>query len=59
MFTFIIELTLCAPGYTGGLVPELRLGLVRLSWCRGSLIDRLRRWQSALVEAVRGVGGNP
>jgi hypothetical protein len=56
MYTVICEIGLFLPGYTGGLVPELRLGLVRVIWCRGSMIERLRSYQSALMDAVRGVG---
>lgn len=59
MFTVIVEVSLCAPGWSGGLVPELRLGVLRLSWCRGSLIARVREWRDALTEKVRGIGGNP
>lgn len=49
MATLILELGWCGFGYAGGLVPEVRLGLLRVTWCRGSLMERVRRWNLALI----------
>lgn len=38
-------------GYAAGLVPELRLGVVRFWWCQGSVMDHVKRLKSSLVEA--------
>ena len=46
-------------GWCGGLIPELRLGIVRLSVCRGWMTDAYRKSRDALASAVRGIGGNP
>lgn len=43
----------CGFGASRGLVPELRLGIVRLACCRGSIVDRVRCWGKALDEAQR------
>ena len=50
-FTMMAELGWCGFGRSGGLVPELRLGLVRLAFCRGSLLERMRGWHEALRAA--------
>lgn len=38
----------CGFGFSGGLFPELRLGLVRVFAWRGSLIEHMRVWRHAL-----------
>ena len=56
MFTLILEFGWCGFGWEGGLVPEIRLGLLRIAWCRGSLLERMLKMRDALREKVRGVG---
>lgn len=46
----------CGFGWQGGELPDLRLGLVRLSWCRGWIGLRIQAWRQALQNAIRGVG---
>jgi hypothetical protein len=40
-------------GYTGGLFPELRLGLVAVGWCRGAIGHHARAARGSLEAAVR------
>jgi hypothetical protein len=35
-------------------MPDLRLVVLRLAWCRGSLLDRMRGWGEALATPPRG-----
>lgn len=51
MFTVLIEWGWCRPGYSPGLIAELRLGFCRVAWCHGSLLERVRGWERALEEA--------
>lgn len=46
----------CGIGWQGGGMPELRLGLLRLSWCRGCITLRIAAWREALQAATRGIG---
>ena len=58
-WTFLLGVGWCGVGWSGGLLPEVRLGLVRVAWCRGWIGDRVQHWHQALVErvaAVRGIG---
>jgi len=41
----------CGFGVTGGLFPEIRLGIVRVGCCRGAVADRMRGARDRL-EAV-------
>lgn len=50
----IIELGWCGFGYNDGIMPDLRLVVLRLAWCRGSLLDRMRGWGEALATPPRG-----
>lgn len=43
-------------GYESGLLPELRIGWLRISWCRGWIGHRVRAWRDALRQAARGIG---
>jgi len=43
-------------GWQGGLFPDLRLGLLRVSWCRGWIGHRIAGWREALRVAARGIG---
>jgi len=52
MFAICVEVGCCGFGYTTGLIPELRMGVVRLMWCRGSLFERLQGWRQALRDAA-------
>ena len=42
----------CGLGLSGGSVPEVRLGLVRLAVTRGSVVERLRSALDALSQAA-------
>lgn len=58
-WTLLLGVGWCGFGWSGGLLPELRLGVLRLAWCRGWIGARVEGWRLALVErvaAVRGVG---
>lgn len=50
--TFSLELGKCGWGCSGGLVPELRLGRVRLWTCNGSVVDMLSNLRIALANAA-------
>ena len=50
--TFSIELGSCGWGCDGGLVPELRLGWVRVWTCDGSVVEMLAKLRVALAEAA-------
>ncbi|HQT39620.1 MAG TPA: hypothetical protein PK231_09350 [Acidocella sp.] len=41
-WTFFIETGRCGWGYSAGFLPEIRLGLIRFSWLRGSFLDAVR-----------------
>ena len=51
MATVILELGRCGWGYAPRLIPELRLVVLRVGWCRGSLLLRVRDWGVALRTA--------
>lgn len=51
MFTVLIEWGWCKPGYSPGLISELRLGVCRVAWTHGSLIDRIKDLERALKDA--------
>ena len=53
MRTFAVEFGLCGFGASSGQVPELRLGVVRLWCCRGSIREQLRELRCSLADAVR------
>jgi hypothetical protein len=58
-WTVMLGFGWCGFGWCGGLLPELRLGLVRVAWCRGWIGARVQGWQLALAQTVakiRGVG---
>jgi len=50
--TFAIEFGRCGFGVSGGLVPELRLGWVRMWTCSGSVISALSHLRTSLADAV-------
>lgn len=56
MASFGIDVGWCAFGAEGGLLPNVRLGIVRLWWCRGSIFDRLQKLHIALAEAAKELG---
>lgn len=64
MFSLITEFGPCGFGRDGGLVPQIRLGLVRVAWCRGSIIARMEQkllaraevWRDALSAKLRSQG---
>lgn len=51
MFTVLIQPGFCGFGFSRGLLPELRLGVVSIAWCRGSLLAKMRVWRAALERA--------
>jgi hypothetical protein len=55
-FTILIQFGWCGFGIAGGLIPEIRLGLIRLAWCRGWIFDGFDRCRAALKAAVEGMG---
>lgn len=56
MASFGIDLGCVGFGYEGGLLPNIRLGVCRLWWCRGSIFDRIAQLHIALAEAARDRG---
>jgi len=52
MRTFAIEWGACGWGAAGGLVPELRLGRVRIWTCAGSVVGQLSWLRIALADAA-------
>lgn len=55
-WTLLLSIGRCGFGWHGGDMPELRLGLLRLSCCRGGIGDRIAAWREALRAAARGIG---
>lgn len=51
-FTTLIEWGRCGFGYSSDLLPELRLGLVRIAWCRGSIVERISGLRQSLRDAL-------
>lgn len=47
-WSFLIETGWCGFGFCGGLIPEARLGIVRLAACRGWLTERTKKEEVAL-----------
>jgi hypothetical protein len=55
-WTYFIEFGWCGWGCSGGLIPEIRFGFVRIAYagaCRGSFIDDLRA--RTVVRTAKGV----
>ena len=50
-FTVLFEIGWCGFGWSGDLVPELRLGIIRLACCKGALVDRIRDLRDSLDRA--------
>ena len=48
MATLAFEIGFCGFGVSDGVIPELRLGVLRVWVCQGSVVDRLREYQAAL-----------
>jgi hypothetical protein len=57
--SFGIDFGWCGFGYEGSLLPNVRLGVCRVWWCRGSIFDRLVKLHEALAEAARELGRKP
>jgi len=51
-WTLLGEIGWCGFGASGGLVPEVRLGLLRIAVTRGSVVERLRQMLAALSDAA-------
>jgi hypothetical protein len=43
---------LCGFGFSRGLFPELRLGVVSVGWCRGAIAAHVRSAREALDNAL-------
>ena len=56
MRTFAIEWGRCGFGVTGGLVPELRIGLIRVWTCSGSVMALLWKAREATARALEELG---
>ena len=52
-WTMLLGFGWCGFGWDGGLVPEVRCGLLRVAWCRGWPFEKYRE---ALDAALRGMG---
>lgn len=51
--TIAIELGWCGFGYEGGLIPTVKLGVIAMWWCRGSISEQVRNLRCTLAEAAR------
>lgn len=51
--TIAIEMGWCGFGFAGGLVPTVKLGVIALWWCRGSVVEMLTGLRCSLAEAAR------
>lgn len=51
-WTMLIETGLCGFGFSGGMVPEVRLGVVRVAATRGWISAHIRQWAAALEVAT-------
>ena len=52
-WALLVETGWCGFGASGGLMPELRLGLLRLVGVRGSIVGRIAEWEAAMIAAKR------
>lgn len=59
MLSVMFEVGWCGFGASGGLVPELRLGLIRFAATRGSVVARLRGILAALHLAHTELSNRP
>lgn len=57
--TFAIEIGRCGFGVSGGLVPEIRLGIVRIWTCSGSVVSQLAKLRQALADAAQELRRKP
>lgn len=51
-WTLMVETGWCGFGASGGLVPEVRCGVVRFAFTRGGVADRLRDMLRTLGDAA-------
>lgn len=51
-FTVLWEVGWCGFGRSNDLVPELRLGFIRIACCRGSIVARILELRSSLQRAL-------
>ena len=51
--SFGIDIGWCGFGYEGGLLPNIRLGIIRLWCCRGTIVGRFEKMQMALADALK------
>lgn len=52
--TIAIEIGIIGWGANGGAIPELRIGLIRLAICRGSMLAKVRGMLSDAADAMKG-----
>lgn len=55
-WSLLIETGWCGVGFAGGMIPEVRLGFLRVAVCRGWLLDHVRRYRTALTAASHALG---
>ncbi len=55
MSTLIVQFGPCGFGRFDGFLPGYRLGLVQVSWVKGTLEARFQRWADALKAAAASV----
>jgi len=51
-----LDIGLVGFGREGGLLPNVRLGVARIWWCRGSIFARLQELYDALTGLRRDLG---
>lgn len=51
--TIAFEIGYVGFGYSGGLIPTVKLGVFALWWCRGSIREQLSGLRVSLAEAAR------
>jgi hypothetical protein len=59
MTSFGIDFGWVGFGVEGGLLPNVRLGVVRFWCCRGSMFDLITRLNAAMTEAAMELGKLP
>lgn len=54
-FTVLCEFGWCGFGWSGDLLPELRLGIVRFACCKGAIVERMRKLRDDLARARNAI----
>jgi hypothetical protein len=50
--SIIVEFCRCGFGFSGGALPIVRLGVARIAWLGGSLLEELEQNRRALAKAA-------